>query len=84
MSDRWRVLKDSEGNPISAGYVSFVPKDGETVEEYDDAQKDIISSIKTEMKNRDTPLKDLLGIDAKSVSDPILKKVVVFLQSRYA
>ena len=47
MSDcKWNVLKDKTGKVKSAGFCEFIPKDGETVEAYDDVDMKIVKALK--------------------------------------
>lgn len=43
---KWNVLKDANGNAISAGFTSFTPTGGQTVVAYDDVDSTVLAEIK--------------------------------------
>lgn len=78
---KWCVLKDSDGNAKSAGYVKFKPKDGESVEELDGPSKKILKELRE--SGLPSTLKALKGIETSTITDPTVKVLAEFLKDIY-
>lgn len=80
---KWQVLKDKDGNPLEAGYCVLSAGEGQSVDEYDEADKTVIALIKKRPKAVSKECKVMCLIAADKITDKDLQAVVRYLQSQF-
>ena len=83
MASKCKVLKDSSGKVISIGFTDFVAESGQTVEDYDGSDVEIIKQVKDRRKKKPKAIEDLISLDPDNLDADALKVVVKALQKKF-